>query len=55
VSRIERQRDEPFAALPIGGAVSSGVITSLEEGRVEIEEVSTELRVADFVMFITMD
>jgi hypothetical protein len=41
VSRIEQQRHELFTALPIGGAVSSGVITLLEEGRVELEELAT--------------
>jgi hypothetical protein len=32
VSRIERQRYGPFAALPIRGAVSLGMLVSLEEG-----------------------
>jgi len=31
------------------------VITSLEKGRVKLEEVSTELRVAEVVIFIAMD
>jgi hypothetical protein len=49
---IERQRDGPFAALPIGGAVSLGMVVSLDEGWVELEEVSIKLRAVG--VFITI-
>jgi hypothetical protein len=54
VSRIERQRDGPFAVLPIGGPASLAMIVSLGEGWGKLKEVSMELRVAGFEIFIAM-
>jgi hypothetical protein len=39
----------------IGRAAYAGAIASLEEGRVELREVSTELRAVEVVIFMAMD
>jgi hypothetical protein len=54
VSRIECQRDGPFAALRIGGAASLGMIVSTENGRVKLEEMSIGLEAAGVGIFIAM-
>jgi hypothetical protein len=41
--------------MPIGGAAYEGAIASLEEGRVELKEVPTELRAAEVLIFMAMD
>jgi hypothetical protein len=54
MSRIECQRDELFAALPIGGAAFLGRIVSLEEGWCKVDGLAMWFGYASVVIFIAM-
>lgn len=54
VSRIERQRDGPISARPVGEAASLGMEVSQEEGWGKLEDVSMEVRAAGVEIFIAM-